>query len=78
MIEHCPLVTWQSLSQSETFPPLSVEWSQPIRDFPTIEPGMLQCHLLYIYILIYSSYIYMYETVAVYLHIWLFTSTYIQ
>ena len=31
-----------------------------------------------LYILIYSSYIYMYETVAVYLLIRLFTSTYIR
>ena len=45
IIEHCPLVMWQSLSQSEAFLPLSLEWSQPIRDFPTIEPGMLQRHL---------------------------------
>ena len=39
-----PPVTWQSLSQSEAFPPLSLGWPQPIRDFPTSEPGMLQRH----------------------------------
>ena len=42
--EHCPLVMRQSLGQSEAFPPLSMGWPQPIRDFPAIEPGMLQCH----------------------------------
>ena len=41
MIEHRPLVMRQSLSQSEAFLPLSPEHSQPIRGFPTIEPGML-------------------------------------
>ena len=43
-IEHCPLVTWQGLGQSEAFPPFSAGQPQPIRDFPTIEPCMLQCH----------------------------------
>ena len=44
IIEHRPLVTWQSLCQSEAFPPLSLGQPQPIRDFPAIEPGTLQCH----------------------------------
>ena len=44
VIEHCPLVTWQSLSQSEAFLPFGAGWLQPIRDFPAIEPGTLQCH----------------------------------
>ena len=43
-MEHHPLVTWQSLGQSEAFPPFRVGWLQPIRDFPTTEPGMLQHH----------------------------------
>ena len=44
IIKHRPLVTWQSLSQSEAFLPLSPGWPQPIRDFPTIESGTLQHH----------------------------------
>ena len=44
VIKHHPLVTWQSLSQSEAFPPFRAGWPQPIRDFPTIEPGTLQHH----------------------------------
>ena len=44
LIEHCPLVMWQSLSQSETFLPLNSGQPQPIRFFPTIEPSILQCH----------------------------------
>ena len=44
IIEHCPLVTWQSLGQSEAFPPFGVGQPQPIRDFPTIEPSTLQHH----------------------------------
>ena len=44
VIEHYPLVMQQSLSQSEAFLPFRVGQPQPIRDFPTIEPGTLQCH----------------------------------
>ena len=44
IIEHHPLVMRQSLSQSEAFPPLSLGWPQPIRDFPAIEPSTLQHH----------------------------------
>ena len=44
IIEHHPLVTQQSLGQSEAFLPLSLGWPQPIRDFPTIEPCTLQHH----------------------------------
>ena len=44
VIEHCPLVARQGLGQSEAFPPFSTGWPQPIRDFPTIEPGTLQRH----------------------------------
>ena len=42
IIEHCPLVALQTLGQSEAFLPLSPGRPQPIRDFPTIEPGTLQ------------------------------------
>ena len=42
VIEHRPLVAWQSLSQSEAFLPFRAEQPQPIRDFPAIEPGTLQ------------------------------------
>ena len=41
IIKHHPLVTWQSLGQSEAFLPLSPGWPQPITDFPAIEPSML-------------------------------------
>ena len=44
VIEHRPLVMWQSLGQSEAFPPFRAGQPQPIRDFSTIEPGTLQCH----------------------------------
>ena len=44
VIKHHLLVTWQSLSQSESFPPFKAGWPQPIRDFPAIEPSTLQCH----------------------------------
>ena len=44
VIEHRPLVTWQSLSQSEAFPPFGAGQLQPIRDFPAIEPSTLQRH----------------------------------
>ena len=44
VIEHRPLVAQQSLGQSEAFPPFGAGWLQPIRDFPAIEPSMLQRH----------------------------------
>ena len=40
------LLSRSKVSANRTFPPSRVEWSQPIGDFPTREPGMFAHHSL--------------------------------